>query len=153
MIFNSFVWTVLCAGALAISWDSHVKDQMPKKAGFGSVDVKDVVAGQFSCGMTWMINWLVWISCGCSSQVIMKVHPYILLVERSSFSAVMVLMMNINRTAGWNFRLGPKFLIRPFFLIRMRSAPNGGLRILQVYRCIQYVHFIPTVVLHVPLKT
>jgi len=56
MIFNSFVWTVLCAGALAISWDSHVKDQMPKKAGFGSVDVKDVFAGQFSCGMTWMIN-------------------------------------------------------------------------------------------------
>ena len=39
------------------SCDSHVKHQMPKNmAGFGSVDVWDVVVGQFSFGRTWAIN-------------------------------------------------------------------------------------------------
>ena len=47
-----------------------MKDQMPKKAGFGSVDVKDVVAGQFSCGMTWMINDLF--------ESLVVVHPKLL---------------------------------------------------------------------------
>ena len=142
--FNSFVWTVLCAGALAIWCDSYVNDQMPKKYGrvwkrgrsgccCGSVFFWDDLDDQLTC---LNLFWLV-------------VYPKLLwnfvLLERSSFSAVMVLMMNINRTAGWNFRLGPKFLIRPFFN-GTRSAQNGGLRILQVCRCIQYVHFIPTVV-------
>ena len=38
----------------------------------------------------------------------------------------MVLMMNINRTAGWNFRLGPKFLIRPFFGSEWGHPRIGG---------------------------
>lgn len=116
-------------------------------AAFGTVDVWDVTAGELFFGRTLVINWLVWISFVFLTQLFWN---FFLLVQRSSFSLIMGLMMNItnlwNWTAGWNFRLGPKFLIPPFLLIRMRSAQNRGLRILQVYIiCLHFGSFLVNV--------
>ena len=133
MIFNSFVWTVLCADALAISCDSHAKDQMPEKKMQG---LRVWTVGML-LWVGFLLGWLVWSADLFESLLV--VYPQKLSIKLPP-SGLGVFILSCHgfddehpqfrkSSYGLKFQARAKNLDSAFFLIRMRPDPSRVLSI------------------------